>query len=63
MEWSGVEWSEEARKQTDLWKYSLSFDAEGFCAHPGTSLKMVFCSLGLLELMLLDFYLCGSRKT
>jgi hypothetical protein len=26
-------------------------------------LKMVFCSLGLLELMLLDFYLCGSRKT
>jgi len=31
----GVEWSEEARKQTDLQKYSLSFDVEGFCAHLG----------------------------
>jgi hypothetical protein len=61
--WSGVEWSEEARKQTDLQKYSFSFDVEGFCAHPGTSLKMVICSLGLLDLTLLDFYLCGSRKT
>lgn len=32
----GVEWSEESRKQTDLQKYLLSFDVEGFCAHPGT---------------------------
>jgi len=31
----GVEWREEARKQTDLQKYSLSFDAEAFCAHCG----------------------------
>jgi hypothetical protein len=54
-----VEWGEKARKQTDLQKYSLLFDIEGFCTHPDTSVIMVIRSIGLLDLILLDLYLWG----